>query len=32
MTCEYLRELSKKFKLVLIGYSGAGVKLINEKI
>jgi hypothetical protein len=31
LTCEYLREFSKKFKTVLIGYSGAGGKLIHEK-
>ncbi len=30
-TCEYLREFSKKFKTVLMGYSGAGGKLIHEK-
>ncbi len=24
LTCEYLREFSKKFKTVLMGYSGAG--------
>jgi len=29
--CEYLREFSKKFETVLIGYSGAGGKLIHEK-
>ena len=28
---EYLREFSKKFKPVLMGYSGAGGKLIHEK-
>jgi hypothetical protein len=31
LTCEYLREFSKKFKTVLIGYSGVGGKLIHEK-
>ncbi len=31
MTCEYLREFSKKFETVLIGYSGAGGELIHEK-
>ncbi len=30
-SCEYLREFSKKFETVLIGYSGAGGKLIDEK-
>jgi hypothetical protein len=29
--CEYLREFSNKFKTVLMGYSGAGGKLIHEK-
>ncbi len=29
--CEYLREFSKKFETVLMGYSGAGGKLIHEK-
>jgi hypothetical protein len=28
---EYLRELSKKFEMVLMGYSGAGGKLTHEK-
>jgi hypothetical protein len=28
---EYLREFSKKFKTVLMGYSGARGKLIHEK-
>jgi hypothetical protein len=28
---EYLREFSKKFESVLMGYSGAGGKLIHEK-
>jgi hypothetical protein len=31
LTCEYLREFSEKFETVLMGYSGAGGKLINEK-
>ncbi len=31
LTCEYLREFSKKFETVLMGYSGAGGKLIHEK-
>jgi hypothetical protein len=31
LTCEYLREFSKKFETVLTGYSGAGAKLIHEK-
>ncbi len=30
-TCEYLREFSKKFETVLMGYSGARGKLIHEK-
>ncbi len=30
-SCEYLREFSKKFETVLMGYSGAGGKLIDEK-
>ncbi len=30
-TCEYLREFSTKFETVLMGYSGAGGKLIHEK-
>jgi hypothetical protein len=30
-TCEYLREFSKKFETVLMGYSGAGGKLIHKK-
>ncbi len=30
-TCKYLREFSKKFETVLMGYSGAGGKLIQEK-
>jgi hypothetical protein len=30
-TCEYLREFSKKIETVLMGYSGAGGKLIHEK-
>ncbi len=31
LNCEYLREFSKKFETVLMGYSGAGGKLIDEK-
>jgi hypothetical protein len=31
LTCEYLREFSKKFEMVLMEYSGAGGKLIHEK-
>ncbi len=31
LSCEYLREFSKKFETVLMGYSGAGGKLIDEK-
>jgi hypothetical protein len=31
LSCEYLREFSKKFETVLIGYSGAGGKLIHKK-
>ncbi len=31
LSCEYLREFSKKFETVLMGYSGAGGKLIREK-
>jgi hypothetical protein len=31
LTCEYLREFSKKFETVLMGYLGAGGKLIHEK-
>jgi len=31
LTCKYLREFSKKFETVLMGYSGAGGKLIHEK-
>ncbi len=31
LSCEYSREFSKKFETVLIGYSGAGGKLIHEK-
>ncbi len=31
VSCEYLREFSKKFEKVLMGYSGAGGKLIDEK-
>jgi hypothetical protein len=31
LTCEYLSEFLKKFETVLMGYSGAGGKLIHEK-
>ncbi len=31
LTCEHLREFSKKFETVLMGYSGAGGKLIHKK-
>jgi hypothetical protein len=31
LTCEYLRKFSKTFETVLMGYSGAGGKLIHEK-
>ncbi len=31
LSCEYLREFSKKFETVLMGYSGAGGRLIDEK-
>ncbi len=31
LICEYLREFSKKFETVQMGYSGAGGKLIHEK-
>jgi hypothetical protein len=31
LTCEYLRKFSGKFETVLMGYSGAGGKLIHEK-
>jgi hypothetical protein len=31
LTCEYLREFSKKFETILMGYSEAGGKLIHEK-
>ncbi len=31
LSCEYLREFSKKFETVLTEYSGAGGKLIHEK-
>jgi hypothetical protein len=31
LTCKYLREFSKKFETVLMGYSGVGGKLIHEK-
>ncbi len=32
LSCEYLREFSKKFETVLMEYSGAGGKPIHEKI
>ncbi len=31
LSCEYLRQFSKKFETVLLEYSGAGGKLIHEK-
>ncbi len=31
LTCDYLREVSKKFEMVLMQYSGAGGKLIHQK-
>ena len=31
LSCEYFREFSKKFETVLMGYSEAGGKLIDEK-
>ncbi len=31
LICEYISEFSKKFETVLMGYSGAGGKLIHEK-
>jgi hypothetical protein len=31
LTCEYLREFSKKFETVLMGHSGAGGKLTHER-
>jgi hypothetical protein len=31
LSCEYLREFSKKFDTILMGYSGAEGKLIDEK-
>ncbi len=31
LTCEYLRKFSKEFETVLMGYSGAGGKLIHKK-
>ncbi len=31
LTCEYLREFSKKFETVLMGHSGAEGKLIHKK-
>jgi hypothetical protein len=31
LSCEHLREFSKKFETVLMEYSGAGGELIHEK-
>jgi hypothetical protein len=31
LSCEYLREFSKKFEMALLVYSGAWRKLIHEK-
>ncbi len=31
LTCEYLREVSKKFKMTLMLFSGAWGKVIHEK-
>jgi hypothetical protein len=31
LSCEYLREFSKKFGTILMGNSGTGGKLIHEK-
>jgi hypothetical protein len=31
LSCEYLREFSKKFEIAFMGYSGALEKLIHEK-
>jgi hypothetical protein len=31
LSCEYLRDFWKKFEMVLMGYSGAGGKLIHKK-
>ncbi len=31
LTCDYLREFSKKFETILLQYSGAGGKLIHQK-
>jgi hypothetical protein len=31
LSCEYLSDFWKKFKMVLMGYSGAGGKLIHKK-
>ncbi len=31
LTCEYVREFSKKFETVLMGYSGAGGEMIHKK-
>jgi hypothetical protein len=31
MCCVYRREFSKKFEMILMGFSGTGEKLIHEK-
>jgi hypothetical protein len=31
LSCEYLHDFWKKFEMVLMGYSGAGGKLIHKK-
>jgi hypothetical protein len=31
LTCEYLREISKKFEMTLVLFLGACVKMIHEK-
>jgi hypothetical protein len=31
LTCEYLREISKKFEMTLILFSGAWVKMIYDE-
>jgi hypothetical protein len=31
LSCEYLQEFSKKIEAVLMGYSGAGGKLIDKE-
>jgi hypothetical protein len=31
LTCKYLQEFSKKIETVLMGYSGAGGKLVHDK-